>query len=183
MKLLMSIAFGILSYIIYELCVPLNVAAHQVTANAGGSIPQEIPEQIVPIRKPEAQWKKTLPLLTYKVMRECATERAFLGKYWEFKGEGTYMCAACRLPLFDGKEQYYPGSGWADFHRPIRDTRLKIVNDYHKHAFKEGDLPTLLVGCARCNGYLGKLFRDGNSDTHPRRYCINSAALVFVAKK
>jgi peptide-methionine (R)-S-oxide reductase len=115
-------------------------------------------------------------------MRECATERAFSGQYWEFRGNGVYLCAACRLPLFDGSEQYYPGSGWADFHRPIRDTRLKIVNDT-KHAFKESDLPPLLVGCACCNGYLGKLFRDGNSDTHPKRYCINNAALVFVQNK
>jgi peptide-methionine (R)-S-oxide reductase len=115
-------------------------------------------------------------------MRECATERAFSGTYWEFKGNGTYTCAACRLPLFDATEQYYPGSGWADFHRPIRDTRLKIVKD-KKIAFKESDFPVLLVGCARCNGYLGKLFQDGNSETHPKRYCINNAGLIFVPKK
>ena len=183
MKLLMSIALGIFAYIVYELMIPINGNAHLVTANAGNSIPKDVPDQIVPIRKPEAQWKKTLPPLTYKVMRECATERAFSGQYWEFKGKGIYICAACRLPLFEGSEQYYPGSGWADFHRPIRDTRLKIVNDKKANAFKESDMPPLLVGCARCNGYLGKLFRDGNSDTHPRRYCINNAALVFVPKK
>jgi peptide-methionine (R)-S-oxide reductase len=183
MKLLMSIAVGIFSYMIYEFCVPLNVTAKHVTANAGGSMPKEIPDQIVPIRKPEAQWKKTLPPLTYKVMRDCATERAFSGPYWEFKGEGVYVCASCRLPLFDGSEQYYPGSGWADFHRPIRDTRVRVAKDTKKNAFKESDYPPLLVGCARCNGYLGKLFRDGNSETNPKRYCINNAGLIFVPKK
>jgi peptide-methionine (R)-S-oxide reductase len=179
----MSILSGILLYVIYEVCVPLNLQPNHVTANAGGSMPKEIPDQIVPVRKPEVQWKKNLPPLTYKVMRECGTERAFSGAYWEFKGQGIYHCAACHLPLFDASEQYYPGSGWADFHRPIRNTRLKIVIDKKLNAYKESDTPPLLVGCARCNGYLGKLFQDGNSQNYPKRYCINNAGLVFVAKK
>lgn len=182
MKFFLSILSGVLLYAVYDLyeqrtAQPTQPHLH-LTAHASGSIPREIPDQIVPVRKPEVQWKKTLPPLTYKVMRECATERAFSGQYWEFKGIGAYVCAACRLPLFDAQEQYYPGSGWADFHRPIRETRLKRVKDKNL----SGENPTILVGCARCNGYLGKMLRDGNSAKNPNRYCINNAGLIFVPK-
>ena len=45
-------------------------------------------------------WKEKLSDMQYYVLREKGTERAFTGKYWNNKKEGTYRCAGCDQELF-----------------------------------------------------------------------------------
>ena len=41
--------------------------------------------------KTDAEWKKLLSSLQYRVMRKKGTERAFTGKYHDFKDKGKYV--------------------------------------------------------------------------------------------
>src|ERR671918_150628 len=45
--------------------------------------------------KSDEEWKRTLTPEQYDVLRKKGTERAFTGKYWSTKDDGTYVCAGC----------------------------------------------------------------------------------------
>src|SRR5690349_5663234 len=50
--------------------------------------------------KSEEEWKRMLTPEQYAVLRQKGTERAFTGKYWNTKDDGTYVCAGCGAELF-----------------------------------------------------------------------------------
>lgn len=48
----------------------------------------------------DAEYKKKLSKEQYEVTRQKGTERAFSGKYYKNKLDGTYLCVCCATPLF-----------------------------------------------------------------------------------
>src|SRR5437870_24170 len=58
----------------------------------GANAPQKL-------EKPKAEWKKLLPADRYAVLFEEATERAGTSPLNAEKHPGTFICAACYLPL------------------------------------------------------------------------------------
>ena len=56
------------------------------------------PAQLV---KDKAEWKKLLSTNAYLVLFEHGTERAGTSPLNAEKRPGTFVCAACNLPLFD----------------------------------------------------------------------------------
>jgi len=133
------------------------------------------PAKIVPVVKTDAEWRKLLTAEQYRVLRTEGTEIAFTGKYWNHHAKGTYVCAACGLPLFASSTKYDSGTGWPSFWQPIAETNIHEVTttDYGIR---------IEVECARCGGHLGHVFDDGPRPTG-LRYCINSASLAFVPAK
>lgn len=121
----------------------------------------------------EEEWKEKLTNEEYEVLRNKGTERAFTGKYWDNKKEGTYLCAACQLPLFESETKFRSGTGWPSFYAPINST-----NVLEKKDTSFGMVRTEVV-CARCEGHLGHVFPDGPKPTN-LRYCLNSVSLDFV---
>ncbi|HCX21800.1 MAG: peptide-methionine (R)-S-oxide reductase [Flammeovirgaceae bacterium] len=121
----------------------------------------------------EDEWKEKLTAEQFYVLRKEGTERAFTGKYWNNKETGTYVCAACQLPLFTSNTKYRSGSGWPSFYEPINDTNVGEENDTSL------GMTRTEVHCARCGGHLGHVFPDGPEPTG-LRYCINSVSLDFV---
>jgi len=121
----------------------------------------------------EAEWKARLTDEEFRVLRQAGTERAFNNEYWDYKGEGTFVCAGCELPLFSSETKYRSGTGWPSFLRPIVDSAVLEIED---RAY--GMVRTEIV-CARCGGHLGHVFEDGPQPTG-LRYCMNSAALDLV---
>jgi len=132
--------------------------------------------KIYTIVKSEEQWKKILTDKEYYILREAGTERAFTSPLNNNKKEGTYLCAACKTPLYQSKHKYDSGSGWPSFDRAIKGN-VELDVDY-----KIGYARTELK-CNTCGSHLGHSFDDGPQETTGKRHCINGIALNFTPKE
>ncbi|MBK8019656.1 MAG: peptide-methionine (R)-S-oxide reductase MsrB [Betaproteobacteria bacterium] len=126
------------------------------------------------LRKSHSEWKSLLPPDRYAVLFEEDTERPHTSPLNQEKREGTFVCAACFLPLFDSNRKYESGTGWPSFWEP----RTGAVGT--KRDFKLV-WPRTEYHCARCGGHQGHVFDDGPKPTG-KRYCNNGLALQFVAR-
>ena len=130
-------------------------------------------ETIEKLDKPRDEWRVLLPADAYAVLFKAATEPAGTSALNRETREGTFVCAACHLPLFDASTKYDSGTGWPSFFDAIPDhlgtkTDFKLI------------LPRTEYHCARCGGHQGHVFKDGPPPTG-QRYCNNGVALRFVA--
>jgi peptide-methionine (R)-S-oxide reductase len=139
-----------------------------------------VPETPVPqqpftrLVKPREEWRRILDDEQFAIMFENGTERPGSSPLNAEKRAGTFVCAACFLPLFDAAAKYESGTGWPSFFRPLRgrvatraDRSLGMVRtEYH---------------CARCGAHQGHVFEDGPPPTG-LRYCNNGVALRFVPR-
>ena len=128
------------------------------------------PDRVV---KTDEEWRKILTPEQFRIARQGGTEPAFNNKYFNFKGKGIYVCAACRNELFSSEAKFDSGTGWPSFSAPISDKSVKTHTD-----MGFGMVRTEVL-CRRCDSHLGHVFDDGPEPTG-LRYCMNSGALDFV---
>lgn len=127
---------------------------------------------ITPLKKPKSEWKELLEPTAYEVLFEEDTESPGSSPLNQEKRAGTFVCAACYLPLFDAKTKYESGTGWPSFWEPIPGS-MGIKKDFKLL------WPRTEYHCARCGGHQGHVFEDGPKPTG-LRYCNNGVALKFV---
>jgi len=143
-------------------------------AAAGGAIAghRYADRQFDKIDKADSDWRGLLSDGQFHVMFEDGTEPPGSSPLNGEKRDGSYLCAACFLPLFSAQWKYDSGTGWPSFYRSIdghtgtsRDWRLLVPRtEYH---------------CARCGAHQGHVFDDGPPPTG-KRWCNNGVALRFV---
>ncbi len=121
----------------------------------------------------EAEWRARLDDLAYRVLREEETERPGTSRLNDEARAGTYHCGGCDLPAFASTTKYDSGTGWPSFWEPLPNAVATR---------EDGGLfgSRTEVHCRRCGGHFGHVFTDGPEPTG-LRYCMNGAALRFVA--
>lgn len=124
-------------------------------------------------RTPEALAKLS-PEERY-VTQENGTERAFTGALLEEKRDGIFVDVVSGEPLFASADKYESGCGWPSFTRPITKEALAELRDT-----THGMIRTE-VRSSHADSHLGHVFPDGPPEQGGLRYCINSAALRFIA--
>lgn len=125
------------------------------------------------ITKTEEEWRNVLTPEQFNVLRKHGTERAHTSELDKQYTNGTYVCAACALPLFSAETKFNSGTGWPSFFAPIEGAVSTTVD---KSLF----MSRTEVHCRRCGGHLGHVFDDGPKPTG-KRYCMNGVALEFIA--
>lgn len=124
----------------------------------------------------DAEWRKVLSPLAYEVTREKGTERAFSQPGYDRHVPGLYRCVCCDNALFDANTKFDSGTGWPSFWQPIAAENVHEISDNML------GMTRTEVQCSLCDAHLGHVFDDGPKPTG-LRYCMNTVALRFVARK
>ncbi len=127
---------------------------------------------VTPLNKPHETWRKLVSAEAYQVLFEEDTERPWSSVLNYEDRDGTFICAACYLPLFESVYKYESSTGWPSFTQPIAG-HMGTKRDFKMI------LPRTEYHCLRCGGHQGHVFSDG-PPPRGERWCNNGLALRFV---
>ncbi|TDD09297.1 peptide-methionine (R)-S-oxide reductase [Saccharopolyspora terrae] len=127
------------------------------------------------VTKSEQEWREQLTPNEFAVLRQAATEPAWVGEYVDTKTTGVYECRGCEAELFRSETKFESHCGWPSFYDPS-DSDAVIVREDRSMGMVRTE-----VLCASCHGHLGHVFTgEGYATPTDQRYCINSIAVRLV---
>ena len=121
--------------------------------------------------------KEKLTELQYKVTQEWWTEKPFDNPYWDNKREGIYVDIVDGTPLYSSLDKYKSWTGWPSFTKPI-DTNNVVEKEDNTFFSTRTE-----IKWAKSDAHIGHVFTDWPVDKWWLRYCMNSAAMKFIAKE
>ena len=121
--------------------------------------------------------KKSLTPLQYQITQNEGTEPAFQNEYWDNKLEGIYVDVVSGEPLFSSLDKFDSGTGWPSFTKPMEPANVVLLED--NSLLQE----RVEVRSRHADSHLGHIFKDGPPEKGGLRYCMNSAALRFIARE
>lgn len=111
------------------------------------------------------------------VTQHDGTEKAFDNEYWDNKKDGIYVDIISGEPLFSSKDKYDSKTGWPSFTQPISKKEITQRKD------RKLGMTRTEIRSKTANSHLGHVFNDGPIEKGGLRYCVNSAAMRFIAKE
>lgn len=109
------------------------------------------------------------------VTQNDGTEPPFRNEYHDNKAPGLYVDIVSGQPLFSSTDKYDSGTGWPSFTKPIEPSAVTTKTD--RGLF----MSRTEVRSSGADSHLGHVFDDGPRAAGGLRYCMNSAALRFIA--
>ncbi len=128
------------------------------------------------VQHTDAEWKKQLTPIQFRVARQQGTEPPFQGEYWNNHADGVYFSVCSDTPLFDSRDKFESGTGWPSFTKPIEPAFVGETRDT-SYGMTRVEVHSHVDGA-----HLGHVFEDGPAPTG-LRYCINSASLRFMPRR
>ena len=174
------------AYVVFSMVKNSKVDIADIQNRSGAAKSKTAVEKYSSYKKPgEKLLREQLTDEQYYVTQQEGTEYSFDNEYWDNKREGIYVDILSGEPLFSSVDKFKSGTGWPSFTQPIEPELIVLTEDYHLLVKR------VEVRSRFGDNHLGHVFNDGplsleesgGAEPTGLRYCMNSAALRFIARE